>query len=141
MMKEFREFILRGNVMDLAIGIVIGGTFAKIVTSMVNDILMPPIGLLLAGIDFKNLTLTLKTATEATATAPATKAVTLNYGAFINAVIDFVIIAFVIFMVIKVINRLKRHPPPATPHTKPCPQCLETIHSDAKKCKFCTSAV
>jgi large conductance mechanosensitive channel len=135
MIKEFREFIMRGNVMDLAIGIVIGGTFAKIVTSLVNDILMPPIGLILAGIDFKNLSVTLKSATD------THKAVNLNYGMFINAVIDFVIIAFVIFLVIKVINRLKREKPAVTPSTKPCPQCLETIHIDAKKCKFCASAV
>jgi len=142
MIREFREFIMRGNVMDMAIGIIIGGAFGGIVSSLVTDVIMPPIGMLLAGIDFKNLSITLKSATEATGTAPATKAVLLNYGAFINAVINFLIIASVIFIIIKGLNKLKRKPvppPPGPPTTKPCSQCLETIHIDAKKCKFCTS--
>ena len=135
MIREFREFIMRGNVMDMAVGLIVGAAFGAIVKSLVDDVIMPPIGMILAGIDFKNLSFTLKAATE------TTKAVTLNYGAFVNAVINFLIMAFVIFTVIKALNRLKRQPAPPTPSTKPCGQCLETIHVDAKKCKFCTSPV
>lgn len=135
MFKEFREFIMRGSVMDMAIGLIVGAAFGAIVKSLVDDVIMPPIGMILAGIDFRNLSFTLKAATD------TTKAVSINYGSFINAVINFIIIASVIFMIIKALNRLKRQPVPATPSTKPCPQCLETIHIDAKKCKFCTSPV
>jgi len=141
MIREFREFIMRGSVMDMAIGIIIGAGFGAIVQSLVNDVIMPPIGMVLAGIDFKNLSVTLKAATEATAGAPATKAVLLNYGAFINAIINFLIIAFVIFLLVKGLNSLKRKPPAPTASSKTCVQCLETIHIDAKRCKFCTSAV
>lgn len=136
MIREFREFIMRGNVMDMAIGIIIGGAFGGIVSSLVSEVIMPPIGMLLAGIDFKNLHVTLQSAQGTKA------AVNLNYGAFLNAIINFLIIAFVIFLVIKGLNKLKRKPvppPPGPPTTKPCSQCLETIHIDAKKCKFCTS--
>jgi large conductance mechanosensitive channel len=136
MIREFREFIMRGNVMDMAIGIIIGGAFGGIVSSLVGDVIMPPVGMLLAGIDFKNLHATLQAAEGTKA------AVNLNYGAFLNAVINFLIIASVIFLIIKGLNRLKRKPippPPGPPTTKPCSQCLETIHIDAKKCKFCTS--
>jgi len=133
MIKEFREFIMRGSVIDLAVGIIIGGAFGVIVKSMVDDVIMPLIGLALAGIDFKHLAITLKAA------AGDKPAVLLNYGLFINAVINFVIIGFVIFLIIKAINRLKCQPPPPTPSTKACAQCLESIHKDAKRCKFCTS--
>jgi large conductance mechanosensitive channel len=102
MLQEFKEFAVKGNVVDLAVGIIIGAAFGKIVTSIVNDVIMPPIGLLLGGVDFKNLTVVLK---EATSTVPA---VSVNYGAFINTIIDFVIVAFVIFLLIKQINRLKK---------------------------------
>jgi large conductance mechanosensitive channel len=135
MIKEFREFIMRGNVMDLAVGIIIGGAFGVIVASLVNDVIMPVVGLALAGIDFKTLAITLKAADPA-ANKPA---VLLNYGLFINAVINFVIIGLVIFIIIKAVNKLKRQPPPPTPSTKACTQCLESIHKDAKRCKFCTS--
>jgi len=110
--KEFREFAMRGNVVDMAVGIIIGGAFGKIVSSIVNDVIMPPIGVLLGGVDFKNLRLTIK---QATASQPA---VTLNYGSFINTVIDFTIVAFAIFIMIKVINNLKKkqaEAPPAAP--------------------------
>lgn len=140
MIREFREFIMKGSVMDMAIGIIIGAAFGTIVASLVNDVLMPPIGIVLAGIDFKNLSITLKSGVDATATVPAVKPVLLNYGAFINAVINFLIVGFVIFILVKGLNKLKRKPPAPTASTKTCVQCLETIHVDAKKCKFCTSA-
>lgn len=135
MIREFREFIMRGSVMDMAIGIIIGAAFGTIVTSLVNDVLMPPIGIILAGIDFKNLHIVLKAAEGNKA------AVQINYGAFLNAVINFLIVGFVIFILVKGLNKLKRKPPAPTASTKTCVQCYETIHIDAKKCKFCTSAV
>jgi large conductance mechanosensitive channel len=138
MIREFREFIMRGNVMDMAVGIIIGGAFGVIVKSLVDDVIMPGIGLILAGIDFRSLAITLKAGDS------TTKPVLIYYGVFINAVINFIIIAFVIFMLIKGLNKLKRKPlPPASgpPTSKTCPQCMEIIHVDAKKCKFCTSAV
>jgi len=135
MIREFREFIMKGSVMDMAIGIIIGAAFGTIVTSLVNDVLMPPIGLVLAGIDFKNLHVVLKAADGPKGP------VLLNYGAFINAIINFLIIGFVIFILVKGLNKLKRKAPAPTASTKTCVQCLETIHVDAKKCKFCTSAV
>ena len=141
MIREFREFIMKGSVMDMAIGIIIGAAFGSIVTSLVNDVIMPPIGLILAGIDFKNLTITLKAGVEATEKVAAVKPVTLNIGAFINAVINFLIIGFVIFILVKALNKLKRKPPAPTATTKTCVHCIETIHIDAKKCKFCTGAV
>ena len=139
MIREFREFIMKGSVMDMAIGIIIGAAFGGIVTSLVNDVLTPPIGIILAGIDFKNLSITLKAGADAAGAAPAVKPVLLNYGAFINAVLNFLIIGFVIFIIVKGLNKLRRKPPQATASTKPCTQCMETIHIDAKKCKFCTS--
>ena len=135
MIREFREFIMKGSVMDMAIGIIIGAAFGTIVTSLVNDVLMPPIGIILAGIDFKNLHIVLKAAEGNKA------AVQLNYGAFLNAVINFLIVGFVIFILVKALNKLKRKPPAPTASTKTCVQCYETIHIDAKKCKFCTSTV
>jgi large conductance mechanosensitive channel len=132
MIKEFKEFAMRGNVMDLAVGIVIGGAFGKIVTSLVNDIVMPPIGLLLGNVDFSSLAVTLHNATN---TAPA---VTVKYGLFINTVVDFLIVAFVIFLVVKQINRLNR-PKYAPPTTKDCPHCKMSIPIAATRCGFCTS--
>lgn len=133
MLKEFRDFAIKGNVVDMAVGIIIGAAFGKIVSSLVNDVIMPPIGVLLGNVDFSQLAITLR---EKTAEA---EAVTINYGVFINTVIDFVIVAFAIFLVIKQINRLKKAPPPADPTTKECPQCCSTIPIKASRCPHCTS--
>jgi len=148
MMKEFKEFAIKGNVVDMAVGIIIGAAFGTIVKSLVADVIMPPIGLLLGNVDFSNLYLVLKEGAEmaapyaSLADAQAAGAVTLNYGMFINTVIIFLIVAFAVFMVIKNINRLKREqpaPPPAEPTTKDCPYCASTIPIKAKKCPNCTS--
>ncbi len=139
MLQEFKAFAMRGNVVDLGVGIIIGAAFGKIVTSLVNDILMPPIGLLLGRVDFSNLFLNLSRHPYATlAEAKAAGAPTLNVGMFLNTVIDFVIVAFAIFLVIRVINRLHREPP-APPTTKPCPYCVSVIPSSASRCPHCTS--
>jgi large conductance mechanosensitive channel len=133
LIKEFREFAVKGNAIDMAVGIIIGAAFGKIVSSLVSDILMPPLGLLLGRMDFSNLAVTLY---EKTATAPA---VTLKYGVFINTVVDFVIVAFVVFLMVKQMNRLKRQAPPADPTTKECPFCLAQIPLKATRCGHCTS--
>jgi len=138
MLKEFKEFAVKGNVIDMAVGIIIGAAFGGVVTSLVKDVIMPPIGLLVGKMDFSKLVITLKDATD---TIPVVPAVTLNYGVFINAVINFVIVAFAVFMLVKQINRLKRAPAPSAPTTKECPQCLSKIALNAKKCAFCTSQV
>jgi large conductance mechanosensitive channel len=137
MMQEFKTFAMRGSVVDLAVGVIIGAAFGKIVSSLVNDVLMPPIGVLLGGVDFSGIVLTLK---EATATTPA---VTMKWGIFINSIIDFVIVAFVIFLVIKGMNSLKKQEPAtaAAPTTKTCPECAMQIPTAAKKCGYCTSSV
>lgn len=143
MIKEFKEFILRGNVLDLAIGIVIGAAFGAIVASFVKDILMPPIGLLLGGADFANNFIVLKGPAGATyATLDAAQkagAVTWNYGQFINAIINFLIVAFAVFLVVKAYNRTKQAPAPAPANTKECPFCISTIPLKAKRCPNCTS--
>ena len=147
MMKEFKEFAIKGNVIDMAVGIVIGAAFGTIVKSFVADVIMPPIGLLLGGVDFSNMFMVIKdgaggAATFATmAEAHAAGAVTLNYGPFINTIISFLIIAFAIFLVIKNINKLKKEKPEpeAVPTTKDCPQCYSTINIKAVKCPNCTS--
>ena len=142
MLKEFKEFIMRGNVLDMAIGIVIGGAFGKIVTSLVNDILMPLIGVLLGGVDFASLFINLSGKPYATlADAKAAGAATINYGLFLNTIIDFVIVAFVIFLLIRAVNRLRRQQeaPPAAPTTKECPYCLSSIPIKATRCANCTS--
>lgn len=140
MWKEFREFAMRGNVVDLAIGVVIGAAFGKIVTSLVSDIVMPPLGLILAQVDFNNLFISLSgTHYESLAEAKAAGAATINYGVFITNVIDFVIVAFVIFLVVRGINRLRRSPPPPTPTTRSCPYCITTIPLQATRCPACTS--
>ena len=142
MWKEFREFAIRGSVIDLAVGVVIGAAFGKIVTSFVSDVLMPPLGLLLGRVDFSNLFINLSSQHYATlAEAKQAGAPTLNYGAFINTVIDFVIVAFAIFLLVQQVNRLTRRgkteaPAPAT---KPCPYCLTTIPLAATRCPSCTS--
>ena len=147
MIKEFKEFAAKGNVMDMAVGIVIGAAFGTIVKSFVADVIMPPIGLLLGNVDFSNLFVVLKDSATGVgvyatlADAQAAGAVTLNYGQFINTVISFLIIAFAIFIVIKNMNRLKREEPApvAEPTTKECPHCFSTIHIKAIKCPNCTS--
>jgi len=140
MLKEFKAFAMRGNVLDLAVGIIIGGAFGKIVSSFVNDVLMPPIGLLLGGLNFSDMFLTLRGDRYATlADAQANGAVTLNYGQFIGTVVDFVIVAFAIFLLIRQINRLQREPAPAEPTTKECPYCHSTIPIKATRCPYCTS--
>lgn len=133
MLKEFKEFAMRGNVVDLAVGVIIGGAFGQIVGSFVNDVMMPPLGLLTGGVDFSDKMITLKQATE------NTPAVNLKYGVFVNTVINFLIIAFAIFMMIRGINRLKRKEevPSAEPTTKECPECLMTIPLHAKRCGHC----
>ncbi len=140
MFKQFKEFAMKGNVMDMAIGVIIGGAFGKIVSSLVADVLMPPIGLLLGRLDFSNLFINLTGGHYVTiAEAKAAGAPTINYGVFLNTVIDFLILAFVIFLVVKQLNRLKKAPAPADPTTKECPKCLATIPLKATKCQFCTS--
>ena len=126
MVKEFKEFVMRGNVLDLAVGVIIGAAFGKIVGSLVNDILMPLIGLFIGGIDFSGLEFTFRNATVA-------------YGVFINNIIDFLIIAFVIFLIVKAANSTRKAPPPADPATKECPFCISTISIKASRCPNCTS--
>jgi large conductance mechanosensitive channel len=140
MWKEFKEFIMRGNVFDLAVGIVIGTAFSAIVNSFVKDILMPPIGLLLSGLDFTNMFITLKGPAAATlADAQKVGAVTWNYGLFINAVIHFLIVASAIFLLVKAVNQMKRKPAPAPVNTRECPYCLSTVPLKATRCPHCTS--
>jgi large conductance mechanosensitive channel len=142
MLKEFREFAMRGNVIDMAVGIIIGAAFGKIVTSLVNDVIMPPIGRVMGGIDFTNIFINLSAGTFATLDeAKKAGAATINVGLFINTVIDFLIVAFAIFVVIKQLNRLKKAPPPADPTEKDCPHCLSRIPVKATKCAHCTSAL
>jgi large conductance mechanosensitive channel len=143
MFREFREFAMRGNVVDLAIGIIIGAAFGKIVTSLVSDIIMPPIGLLLGGVDFSSLFINLSGQPYASlAEAKAAGAPTINYGLFLNTVIDFIIVAFAIFLVVQLINRLRRQPEAAaTPTTKECPFCASVIPLRATRCPHCTSAL
>jgi large conductance mechanosensitive channel len=142
MFDEFKKFAMRGNVLDMAVGIIIGGAFGQIVSSMVNDILMPPIGRLLGGADFSNLFLTLNGQTYDTlAAAKEAGAATINYGVFLNTVINFLIVAFAIFLLVKQVNRLQPAPAPAPPPpaTKECPHCLSTIPAKATRCPQCTS--
>ena len=146
MFKEFKEFAMRGNVVDMAVGIIIGAAFGTIVTSLVSDIIMPPIGLLLGNVDFSNLFVVLKAGIPAgpyasLADAQTAGAVTINYGVFMNTVISFVIVAFAVFLLIRVINRLKRQEeaPAAEPTSKECPYCFSSIPIKAKRCPYCTS--
>ena len=140
MLKEFRDFAMHGNVIDLAVGVIIGGAFGKIITSHVTDIIMPPIGLLLHGMDFSNLFASLNGQAYATlADAQKAGAPTLNYGNFINNVIDFLIVALVIFLMIRAINRLQKPTPAAAPITKDCPYCFTAIPIKATRCPQCTS--
>jgi large conductance mechanosensitive channel len=141
MLKEFKEFAMRGNVVDMAVGIIIGAAFGKIVSSMVKDIIMPPIGLIMGNVDFSNLFINLSDqAYDNLTAAQEAGAATINYGVFINTLLDFIIVAFAIFMVIKQMNRLKKkEAPPGEPTTKDCPYCLSTIPIKAARCGHCTS--
>ena len=143
MMKEFREFAARGNVIDLAVGVIIGAAFWKIVTSLVEDVVMPPIGLVLGGVDFTNKFVALNGAHYDTlAQAKAAAAPTINYGNFINTVVQFLIIAFVVFLMVRQINRLKTPAPsPAAPDSRDCPFCISRIPLKATRCPHCTSQV
>lgn len=142
MLKEFKEFAMKGNVLDMAIGVIIGGAFGKIVTSLVSDVLMPPLGLVLGKVDFSSLFLNLSgTPQPSLAAAKAAGAPTVNYGVFLQTVLDFMIIAFVIFMLVKQVNRLKTPAAPSAPTTKDCPLCLSTIPIKATKCAHCASSV
>lgn len=142
MLKEFKEFAMRGNVLDMAIGIIIGAAFGKIITSLVTDVIMPPIGLLLGKVDFSSLFLNISGKSFATlADAKAAGAATINYGMFINTVIDFLIVAFVIFLLVRQVNKwTKPAPAPAAaPATKECAYCVSTIPVKATRCPNCTS--
>jgi large conductance mechanosensitive channel len=141
MLKEFKEFAMRGNVLDMAIGIIIGAAFGRIITSLVNDVLMPPIGLLLGKVDFSSLYINLSGGSyPSVAAAKAAGAATISYGLFINAIIDFVIVAFVIFILIRQMNRLNRKTTePAVPTAKDCPYCYTSIPINATRCPHCTS--
>lgn len=148
MLKEFREFAMRGNVLDMAVGIILGAAFGSIVSSLVSDVLMPPIGLVLGNVDFSNLFVVIKEGSKAApyasiADAQGVGAVTVNYGLFVNHVIGFVIVAFAVFMIIRAMNKLKRAEaaPAVAPTTKDCPYCLSKIPIKAVKCGYCTSDI
>jgi len=126
MIKEFRAFVMRGNVLDLAIAVIIGGAFGKIITSLVNDMLMPIIGLVLGGVNFSELSITVGAAV-------------IKWGAFMQTILDFIIVAFVIFISVKAANKMKKAPPPADPTIKECPHCFTTIPIKATRCPHCTS--
>lgn len=146
MLKEFKEFAMRGNVVDMAVGIIIGAAFGTIVKTLVAEVLMPPLGLLLGGVDFANLFMVLKEGSTpgpylALADAKAAGAVSINYGIFINTIISFVLVAFAVFLLIKQINLMKKEEeaPPEEPTTKDCPHCLSSIPIKATRCGHCTS--
>lgn len=135
MLKEFKDFAMKGNVVDMAVGIIIGAAFGKIVSSLVGDVIMPPIGLALGNVDFSNLVVTLKHATD------KSPAVAIKYGMFINTVIDFLIVSFSIFLVVKQMNRFKKPDAPAETTTKDCPYCLMPVPLAASRCGHCTSDI
>jgi large conductance mechanosensitive channel len=144
MLKEFKEFAMKGNVIDMAVGIIIGAAFGTIIKSLVDDILIPPIGLLLGNVDFSNIFMVIKEGKVAgpyagLAAAKAAGAVTVNPGIFINTIISFLIVAFSVFLVIKNVNRMKKEPPPPDPTTKDCPICFTAIPVKATRCPNCTS--
>ena len=140
MLKEFKEFAMRGNVMDMAIGIIIGAAFGKIVTSLVNDVIMPPLGLALGRVDFAKLYLNLSHQPFPNlAAAKEAGAPTINYGIFINNIIDFLIVAFVLFLVVRQMNRLRKPAPAVEVATRECPYCLSSVPKKATRCLYCTS--
>jgi large conductance mechanosensitive channel len=142
MLKEFKEFAMRGNVLDMAVGIIVGAAFGQIVTSFVQDVLMPPIGRLVGHVDFSNLFLNLsETHYPTIAAAKTAGAATLNYGLFLNTVINFLIVAFAVFLLVRQVNRLAPKPAPAAPATamRDCPYCLSSVPAKATKCSHCTS--
>lgn len=140
MLKAFKEFAIKGNVIDLAVGIIIGAAFTKIVNSLVNDIIMPPIGKLLGNVDFTNFFVSLSGGHfSSLAEAKKAGAATLNYGVFLNTCLEFLIVAFSVFLLVRQINRMKKLPPPPEPNTKECPFCLTAIPLKAQKCGHCTS--
>ena len=140
MLKEFKEFAMRGNVLDMAVGIIVGAAFGKIITSFVGDILMPPLGLLLGKVDFSNLFISLSGQYPSLAAAKAAGAPSINYGVFLNTVLDFLIVAFAIFLLIRQVNRFMPKPAPAAqPATKDCPYCLSAVPLKATRCLHCTS--
>ncbi|WP_045224182.1 large-conductance mechanosensitive channel protein MscL [Methyloterricola oryzae] len=146
MLKDFKEFAMRGNVVDMAVGIIIGASFGGIVKSLVDDVLMPPIGMLLGNVDFSNLYLVLKEGATpgpyaALAEAKKAGAVTINYGLFANSVISFLIVAFAVFLLVRALNKLKKEAPPADPTTTECPHCASVIALKAKRCPNCTLPV
>jgi large conductance mechanosensitive channel len=126
MLKQFKDFVMRGNVLDLAIGVIIGGAFGKIIASLVSDMLMPIIGLVMGGVDFSGLSITVGAAV-------------IKWGAFVQTILDFLIVAFVIFIIVKAANKMKKAPPPADPTTKECPRCFSVIPIKATRCPNCTS--
>ena len=128
MFKEFKEFVMRGNVLDLAIGVIIGGAFGKIIASLVNDMLMPIIGLMMGGVNFSELSITVGAAV-------------IKWGAFVQTILDFIIVASVIFIIVKTANKMKKAPPPADPTTKECPHCFTNIPIKATRCPRCTSEI
>jgi large conductance mechanosensitive channel len=145
MLKEFKEFIMRGNVIDMAVGIIIGAAFGTIIKSLVDDVIMPPIGLLLGKVDFSNLFMVIREGKvagvyETLAAAKAAGAVTINYGLFINTIISFLIVASAVFMLIRSVNKLKQEAPPEAT-TKECPYCLSVIPIKATRCAHCTSEI
>src|ERR1700730_6876356 len=140
MLKEFKEFAMRGNVLDMAVGIIVGAAFGQIVTSFVQDVMMPPIGRLVGHVDFSNLFVNLtETHYDTIAAAKAAGATTLNYGQFLNTVINFMIVAFAVFLLVRQVNRLATKPAPAAPATRDCPYCLSGVPAKATKCAHCTS--
>lgn len=142
MLKEFKAFVMRGNVLDLAVAVILGLAFGKIVTSFTNDVLMPPLGLLLGRMDMSNLFINLSGTSYATlAEAKAAGAPTINYGLFLNAIVDFLIVAFVIFLIIRQVNRLKGPSEPEAPKTRECPECLSMVPALAHRCASCTSVL
>jgi len=142
MLKEFKEFAMKGNVLDLAVGFIIGAAFGKIVTSLVSDIIMPPIGLILGKVDFSSLFLSLSGKSYSSlAEAKTAGAATLNYGIFLNNIVDFLIVAFAVFLLVRMVNRWNKPAPAAAPSTKECPYCASTIPLKATRCPNCTSEI
>lgn len=144
MLNEFKEFALRGNVLDLAVGVIMGAAFGKIITSLVDDIIMPPVGLLIGGVDFTNLFIDIsRTGAMTLVEAKARNAATMNFGLFLNATLNFVIVAFAVFMLVRQVNRLMRRPllPEKPASARECPYCMSMIPARATRCGHCTSAL